>query len=63
MTFRSVLFMAAVLGGATIASSAARAGGCYGEACYRHVVQPPVYGVVSENVMIRLLRLTTKISY
>src|ERR1044072_4603007 len=52
MKFRSVLSITTVLGGALM-SSVAWAGGCYGEACYRHVVQPPVYGVISEKVMLQ----------
>jgi hypothetical protein len=29
------------------------AGGCYGAACYRHVVHPPVYGAVVEKVVLQ----------
>jgi hypothetical protein len=43
---------AAVLGGLLLAVPA-QAGGCYGTACYRHVVAPPVYDTVQETVLVR----------
>lgn len=51
MNMRPVLF--AVVGAAALGSPAAWAGGCYGEACYRYVAQPAVYGVASEQVMLQ----------
>ena len=44
--------IAAALGGLLLAAPA-QAGGCYGSACYRHVVTPPVYDTVQENVLVR----------
>jgi hypothetical protein len=58
MQIRSVLILAAV--GAAALSSSARAGGCEGGACYRAVVQPPVYGVVSQNVLVRPPQVFTR---
>lgn len=51
MNMRPILF--AAIAAAALGSPAAWAGGCYGAACYRHVVQPAVYGVVSERVMVQ----------
>ncbi|MGH1570109.1 hypothetical protein ACRAWG_04885 [Methylobacterium sp. P31] len=45
-------FLAAALGGLLLAAPA-QAGGCYGTACYRHVVTPPLYDTVQENVLVR----------
>jgi hypothetical protein len=47
----STLVLAA-LGGLLLAAPA-QAGGCYGSACYRHVVMPPVYDTVQETVLVR----------
>ncbi|WP_457107691.1 hypothetical protein [Methylobacterium sp. P5_C11] len=44
--------LAATLGGVLLAAPA-QAGGCYGSECYRHVVTPPVYDTVQENVLVR----------
>ena len=44
--------LAAALGGVLLAAPA-QAGGCYGSECYRHVVTPPVYDTVQENVLVR----------
>ncbi|KQP51278.1 hypothetical protein ASF39_09545 [Methylobacterium sp. Leaf108] len=42
----------AALVGAALVTSAAQAG-CAGAECYRHVSTPPVYGAVSERVLVR----------
>ncbi|GJD93234.1 hypothetical protein [Methylobacterium iners] len=44
--------LSAALAGSLLAS-AAQAGGCGGKECYRHVSTPPVYGSVSERVLVR----------
>jgi hypothetical protein len=44
--------LAAALGGLLLAAPA-QAGGCYSSECYRHVVTPPVYDTVQENVLVR----------
>src|SRR5947209_6313161 len=54
MTSRSILLSTLVFGLA--GSSAALAGGAECLGCYRHVVTPPVYGSVAENVMVRAPR-------
>ena len=43
----------AAIAGAVITLSSAQAGGCGGAECYRHVNTPPVYGAVSEQVLVR----------
>lgn len=43
----------AALTGAVLLATSAQAGGCAGSECYRHVSTPPVYGSVSERVLIR----------
>jgi hypothetical protein len=43
----------AAIAGAVITLSSAQAGGCGGAECYRHVNTPPVYGAVSERVLVR----------
>lgn len=43
----------AAMVGAVLLASAAQAGGCAGAECYRHVSTPPVYGAVSERVLVR----------
>jgi hypothetical protein len=43
-----------------LVSSAVSAGGCYGAACYRHVVQPPVYGAVAEKVVLQPPQVFTR---
>lgn len=43
----------AAVAGAVITLSSAQAGGCGGAECYRHVNTPPVYGAVSEQVLVR----------
>lgn len=40
----------------TALTTPAIAGGCGGAECYRRVVTPPVYGTVSERVMVRAPR-------
>jgi hypothetical protein len=45
--------ISAALVGATLLAPAAMAGGCGGAECYRHVSTPPVYGSVSERVLVR----------
>lgn len=47
------LRLAAIAGVSLAVSSAAQAGGCGGAECYRHVNTPPVYGAVSERVLVR----------
>ncbi|MCJ2037119.1 hypothetical protein [Methylobacterium sp. J-068] len=51
------LLFAAIAGAVLTLSSAsfstAQAGGCGGAECYRHVNTPPVYGAVSERVLVR----------
>ena len=44
---------AAALGGLTLLSAPALAGGCYGTECYRYVSTPPVFDTVQENVLVR----------
>jgi hypothetical protein len=44
---------AAALGGLTLLSAPALAGGCYGTECYRYVNTPPVFDTVQENVLVR----------
>lgn len=53
MTISASRFSAALLGASFLLSAAPAlaGGGC--ETCYRHVVQPPVYGSVAERVMVR----------
>ncbi|WP_375462841.1 hypothetical protein [uncultured Methylobacterium sp.] len=43
----------AALAGAVLLAAPARAGGCYGSECYRHVSTPPVFDTVHENVLVR----------
>jgi hypothetical protein len=52
MRVRSIVLPAVV--GLSALASPALAGGCVN--CYRHVVTPPVYGSVAEEVMVRAPR-------
>ncbi|KQT93106.1 hypothetical protein ASG60_06800 [Methylobacterium sp. Leaf469] len=44
---------ASAIAGAVLFAASAQAGGCGGAECYRHVSTPPVYGAVSERVLVR----------
>lgn len=54
MTYRALA--SAAVGLMALGSSGALAGGPGCETCYRHVVQPPVYGTVQERVLVRAPR-------
>ena len=53
MSLRTVLVSAAFAVAALGASAAWAGGGCYSAACYRRVVQPPVYGMAAEGVVLQ----------
>jgi hypothetical protein len=59
MPLRTVAF-AGLLGAAALASGAALAGEVECASCYRHVERPPVYAVVSEQVLVEPARTITR---